>query len=106
MAAEAMSIAKALRGPAAADAADQLVRCAESIPANIAEGYGRGKGDDFARFLRISSSSAAEMESHLRVNVAVGRIALARVSSAIERARRVRALTVGLERYVRRRPKR
>ena len=38
----------------------QLIRSAGSIPANIEEGYGRGYGKDYARFLRIAIGSCRE----------------------------------------------
>ncbi len=38
----------------------QLIRSAGSISANIEEGYGRGFGRDYARFLRIALGSARE----------------------------------------------
>ena len=40
--------------------ANQLIRSAGSVPANIEEGYGRGYGKDYARFLRIATGSARE----------------------------------------------
>lgn len=40
--------------------ASQLIRSAGSIAANIEEGFGRGYGKDYARFLRISLGSARE----------------------------------------------
>ncbi|MCB0098207.1 MAG: four helix bundle protein [Caldilineaceae bacterium] len=40
----------------------QLVSAAGSVPANIEEGYGRGYGKDYARFLRISLGSARETQ--------------------------------------------
>jgi four helix bundle protein len=39
---------------------EQLIRSSGSISANIEEGYGRGYGKDYARFLRISAGSARE----------------------------------------------
>lgn len=38
----------------------QLLRSASSVSANIEEGYGRGYGKDYARFLRIAHGSARE----------------------------------------------
>lgn len=40
----------------------QLVNAAGSVPANIEEGYGRGFGKDYARFLRIALGSARETQ--------------------------------------------
>ncbi len=42
----------------------QIRRSASSIPANIAEGCGRG-GNDLARFFRIAVGSASELQYHL-----------------------------------------
>lgn len=44
---------------------DQVIRCAVSVPANIAEGCGRAGDRDFRRFLRHSLGSACELEYHL-----------------------------------------
>ena len=40
----------------------QLIRSADSISANMEEGYGRGFGKDYARFLEISLGSARETQ--------------------------------------------
>jgi four helix bundle protein len=43
----------------------QIRRSCSSIPANIAEGCGRGGKAEFARFLQVAMGSASEREYHL-----------------------------------------
>jgi four helix bundle protein len=43
----------------------QMRRASSSIPANIAEGYGRNGDAELARFLTIAMGSANELEYHL-----------------------------------------
>lgn len=42
----------------------QIRRASGSIPANIAEGCGRGSDADLARFLQMAMGSACEVEYH------------------------------------------
>ena len=46
--------------------ADQVIRSASSVPANLAEGQGRS-GRDRHHFWRIAYASAKEVDSHLRL---------------------------------------
>ena len=42
----------------------QIRRASASIPANIAEGCGRGSDNELRRFMEISMGSASELEYH------------------------------------------
>lgn len=43
----------------------QIRRSAASIPANIAEGWGRQGSKEFQQFIRIAQGSLRELETHL-----------------------------------------
>jgi four helix bundle protein len=53
--------------------ADQLIRSAGSVPANLAEGHGRS-GRDRQHHWRIAHASAKEVDSHLRLLAAAGAV--------------------------------
>lgn len=44
---------------------NQIRRSCASVPANIAEGCGRGSDADLARFLKVAAGSASELEYHI-----------------------------------------
>jgi four helix bundle protein len=49
----------------------QIRRAAASIPANVAEGYGREYRAEYIQFLRIAQGSLKELETHLLLSARV-----------------------------------
>ena len=80
----------------------QLRRAALSIPANIAEGAGRGTDQDFAKFLQIAIASSTELEYHLEFAADAEIIGRPEFESRQREVIDVRRMLVGLLRRVRR----
>jgi four helix bundle protein len=105
LAADVLQLAPRLRGFCPENLAMQVVRAAESVPSNVAEGYGRGINRDCCRFLNIARASALEVENHMMVAVRQGRIQQEDVAPVLDRAARVRYLIARFRQSVERRMK-
>jgi len=87
------AIALVLRVPAPLKSiADQVIRSASSVPANLAEGHGRS-GRDRVHFWRIAYASAKEVDSHLRLLERAGVVNTGKVVRVLETLDQVRAMT-------------
>ena len=79
----------------------QIRRSAISIPANIAEGYGRRYTKEYIRFLNISVGSINELETHLilseRVELCPKQEVDTIISSLQEESRMITSLIKKLE---------
>jgi four helix bundle protein len=72
--------------------ADQVIRSASSVPANLAEGAGRF-GRDRTHHWRIAYASAKEVDSHLRLLCLSGAIKGDNATTALNLFDDVRAMT-------------
>jgi four helix bundle protein len=75
--------------------ADQVIRSASSVAANLAQGHGRSGGDRL-HFWRISYAAAKEVVSHLRLLEKAGAINGTRAAKTLETFDEVRAMTCRL----------
>lgn len=69
--------------------ASQIRRASSSVPANIAEGYGRGHRGEYTHFLHIAQGSLKETETHIHLCLRVGLLRDAQVADAFSLADRL-----------------
>jgi len=72
--------------------ADQVVRAASSVPANLAEGNGR-TGRDRMHHWRIAYGSAKEVDVHLQLLLQAGAVDISSATNALHLFDQVRAMT-------------
>ena len=73
----------------------QIRRASTSIPANIAEGCGRGGKAELARFLQVAMGSASEVEYHLLLARDLGYLQAASHSELDDKAKEVKRMQIG-----------
>ena len=79
----------------------QIRRAAGSVPANIAEGYGRRYRGDYLRHLSNASGSLKELETHLLLATALEYLSHDDVRRSLSLASEVGRLLRALERSLR-----
>jgi four helix bundle protein len=79
----------------------QLRRSTASVPANLAEGCGRGSEQDFARFVQMAMGSATEVEYHIVLAKDLGYVEADDFEVLTESVQEVKRMLVSLLRSVR-----
>ena len=82
------------------DLKSQIRRAAISTMNNIAEGFGRYSGKEFARYLEISSASAQEVKSRLYVVLDLEYAEPSVIGEVQCKTEEAKALKLGLIRYI------
>lgn len=78
----------------------QIRRASTSIPANIAEGHGRGTPKSFVNFLWISNGSLRELETHVLIASRLGYVGESVKKDVIERTNEIGKMLNGLRRSI------
>jgi four helix bundle protein len=80
----------------------QIQRAAVSVPANIAEGYGRHHRGDYLHHVSIANGSLKELETHFLIAQRLAYLSEEQIATALqltsELGRMLRALAQGLRR--------
>jgi four helix bundle protein len=84
--------------------ADQVRRCAVSIPSNVAEGYALGTKPQLVRGVRIALASAAELRTQLDISHELNLIGHDDAAALLAKCDRAIALMVGFLRKLGARP--
>ena len=87
----ALAIARRVPAPLRS-LADQVVRSASSVAANLSEGHGRS-GRDRLHHWHIAYASAKEVDTHLRLLAGAGAVDVRRARVALDLFDQVRAMT-------------
>jgi four helix bundle protein len=80
----------------------QMRRCAVSIPSNIAEGAARNGRKEFLQFLHIALGSLSELDTQIEISRATGTGDASRLEHLLETTTRVKMMTNGLIRSLKR----
>ena len=99
MAAEAYQLRRKLPSEEKFAMVSQIQRAAASVPANIAEGYGRGAPRELSHFLSIAMGSLKEVESHIILCVRIGYLSEADVTNVMHQIEEVAKMLYSLKKH-------
>jgi four helix bundle protein len=100
LAADCYRLTKTLPREEAFGMTAQIRRAAASVPANIAEGYGRESAGSYVQFMKNAQGSLKELETHLLLVQKVELLDTAASEPALARADAVGRMLRGLIRSV------
>lgn len=89
LAADCYNLTRAMPREEAFGLTSQIRRAAASVPANVAEGYGRDSTGSYVQFLRNAQGSLKELETHILLSEKVGLLGVEAVRLVLGRSERV-----------------
>lgn len=95
------AVSASLRRTGHSALASQLQRAAVSVPANIAEGKGRGTRREYAYFLSVALGSLRELETLIQIAQRVGVARIETCTAILQLSDEVGKVTYGLRRALR-----
>jgi len=81
--------------------ASQIRRSAVSVPANIAEGFGRWHSKEFVRFLLMANGSLKELETHILIGKRLSFFGAAATSTALKLSEEIGRMIASLRQKLR-----
>ncbi len=78
----------------------QLRRSASSVPANIAEGWGRDSSKEYLRFLSIAYGSLVELETHIQIAERLNYMEETKANSLLEQSNEIGKMISGLKKSI------
>ncbi|MDP3898818.1 MAG: four helix bundle protein [Mesorhizobium sp.] len=100
LAAECYQVTKAFPREEMFGMTSQIRRAGASVPANIAEGYGRESSGSYVHFLKNAQGSLKEVETHVLLAVKVELISSETAMPVLDRAETVGKMLRGLIRSI------
>jgi four helix bundle protein len=100
LAVEANRVADSMSGTLTVDLRKQLVRAANSVPANIVEGCEQSSPLEFARYLQYSLASTSEVEGHVQLARDLNKITYKDFNILLKLVETVRPMLVKLRQRV------